>query len=773
MTIRITNFTGNQFNTDCGIVREYSFIELAKQFCKPIAGPKHIGYFVRGELDPIERKDDNLSYSELLIIDGDSSLDDVKSAPKAEDIHNALVKMNLRHFLYTSHSHNPKENIHKYRIAIHCVLPERKFLKPTALKIIYDLNAVGIPIKYVKEMGTWSQPWFIPSRQDINDGMFEFYYHGDECYDDGRQTFQYEAVKSIEIPETVECNGTQYDTQLDSSTWDNKILKMYDAGTFHSEIRDLLYGFIKDGMTSPMAFKIVKGILDGVPENKRNKSWHREVDEDYKEVKRSLEGVLQKFGVNDTEEKVIRVLESPLPTDVVKDIDWPPGLMGDLARSIHSYSYHQYKLVSIITALALVAGISGRKFNVSGTGLNIYITLLMRTGAGKNVIQQYISEFLSRNILSLNRNFLGPKRFTSPKAMLDILSENPSIVSIQTEAGLMFKSSAGDQQGILRTMLDLYSSSGQNQYSGSEAYSSKDSSIPVLRSPALTIVNEATPQTFEDELIARGSIESGELARMHIFKYDVPKPYRNKEGGVMKLNSKLEAHMNKLMAYCNNQKAVGEGSDPRAKDIPFPDDIFTNFSNACVDAENELTGEDNLKVAMLTRAPVKVLKTAGLLAVMDNQIITEKHWNWALELFHYEFSMLSALIGGTSSAGSDVDDIIDAVLIPTIVKLLNNEYKHANKQLNNKFRKLGIFTYSILYAATKGKKIFGKVSQHGKPGLIRCLEQMESLGYLERVSKIRMQQISLKNFDYSQGYEITTSFAIYWKTLNTRKNINV
>jgi hypothetical protein len=322
-------------------------------------------------------------------------------------------------------------------------------------------------------------------------------------------------------------------------------------------------------------------------------------------------------------------------------------------------------------------------------------------------------------------------------------------------------------------MLDLYSSSGKNQYSGAEAYSSKDASIQALRAPALTIVNEATPKTFEDELVNRGSVESGELARMHIFKYDVPKPYRNPNGGKMVLSKRLDSHMNKLMSHCNNQKASGEGSDPRAMDIPFPVDLFDAFSRACVDCENKFVNEDSLKLAMITRAPIKVLKVAGLLAVMDNQVITDEHWAWALKLFHYEFSMMQALVGVTRSSANELDSAIDNTMIPCIVKLLNNEYDSSIRRVNENLRKLGIFTMSAINNIVKAKKDISDLSTSGKSGVVRCLDHMVMLGYLERVSKERMQQISLKNKDYSAGYEITRNFAIYWKNINTRKTLKI
>lgn len=768
MAIKTTNFVGNQFNTENGIVREYSFLDLAKQFSRPIQGVKHLGYFVRGELDPVDRADDNLKYSELLVIDGDATLEDEYSCVPPEDVHNALVDMNIRHFIYTSHSHDPEKKKHKFRAIIHCILPEKKYLKPTAEKIIYDLNLKGIPIKYVKEMGTWSQPWFIPSRDDIDDGKFEFFYHGDESYDDSRQTAKYKAVKESGIPEHVIIGDKKYNTQSDSSSFDEKVHEMLTKGTFHNGVRDILYALVKDGSTDSMAFNIVKGILRSVPVGNRNDSWEREVAHEYAEVARSLEGVRARLGVAENEDEK---LNSPLPEGVISDISWPPGLMGELARSVYDYSHHQYKLVSIITAMALVAGICGRKYNVSRTGLNVYITLLMRTGAGKNVIQQYITEFLTKDILSLNRCYLGPKRFTSPKAILDYLADKPSMVSVQTEAGLMFKSSAGDQHGILRTMLDLYSSSGANAYSGAEAYSNSDNSLPVLRAPALTIVNEATPETFESEMITRGSIESGELARMHIFRFDAPKPYANENGGKMIISDKLEKRMNDIMAKCKGQKCTGEGSDPNVIDIDYPQDIYREFSNNCVDEENRLRGEDGLKVAMLTRAPIKVLKTAGLLAVLDNEVITEEHWEWALELYHYEFSLLSGLMKG--GAGGDVDLIIESVLMPAAVKIVKGEYKDKKKRVNNYLMSEKIFTLSSMNQAVKNNKRLKEIGSKFKPGLLVALDHMVQLEMLEEIHEDQVKHYARSSHTISKGYRITRSFIATWNDSLADLNVKI
>jgi len=175
--ILIAMASGNQMNIRMK-AGEMSFREFG-QFCsRPQKGSKHEAYFTRGvpELeseyesgsgkvyyDGRFRHDSSIKKADFLIIDADNS----ECSPVFA--HEQLKKMIVTHFIYTTHSHAKDAN--NFRCVIPCNVGSKDGMSTTAKAIIEDMEG----IKYVKEMGTWSQAWFLPTRDDPDDGLFEHY----------------------------------------------------------------------------------------------------------------------------------------------------------------------------------------------------------------------------------------------------------------------------------------------------------------------------------------------------------------------------------------------------------------------------------------------------------------------------------------------------------------------------------------------------------------------------------------------------------------------
>src|SRR6185437_14748582 len=62
---------------------------------------------------------------------------------------------------------------------------------------------------------------------------------------------------------------------------------------------------------------------------------------------------------------------------------WPPGLLGQIAQFIYKASDYPCYEIALAGAIGLMAGICGRTYNVSRTGLNLYVVFLAVTGTGK------------------------------------------------------------------------------------------------------------------------------------------------------------------------------------------------------------------------------------------------------------------------------------------------------------------------------------------------------------------------------------------------------
>jgi hypothetical protein len=76
----------------------------------------------------------------------------------------------------------------------------------------------------------------------------------------------------------------------------------------------------------------------------------------------------------------------PLQRHKATQYDRPPGLLGELATFIYAQAPRPVAEIALAGAVALMAGICGRSYNVSGMGLNQYVMLIADTGTGKEAI---------------------------------------------------------------------------------------------------------------------------------------------------------------------------------------------------------------------------------------------------------------------------------------------------------------------------------------------------------------------------------------------------
>lgn len=149
------------------------FIEKLKY---PEIGDKDGSYFTR----TTGTKRDDLSLSDtayLLILDGDSSINKdgqvVRGAPHPQEVHEVLKRLDLTHFIYTSHS-NDIDN-YRYRVVLPCVYTKDE-LSCLINYLINKLYEYGVMLANVQENSVWSQPWYFPRVQDeAREQLFEFY----------------------------------------------------------------------------------------------------------------------------------------------------------------------------------------------------------------------------------------------------------------------------------------------------------------------------------------------------------------------------------------------------------------------------------------------------------------------------------------------------------------------------------------------------------------------------------------------------------------------
>lgn len=490
---------------------------------------------------------------------------------------------------------------------------------------------------------------------------------------------------------------------------------------------------------------VCQGLISSCPDEDRR----RKASADLEAMLRATYRKIEEEQVEDIDPDSITFSQG-----VKLDLQWPPGLLGELAQAANEFFVIPNRTAATVTALSLVAGIVGRRYNINSGGLNLYSTVMMPTGAGKDSIRKFCQRVLmDKALLGTNGlSFLGPQNFTGPKALLSELQSRPSMLCVMTEAGLLYKTDSGDKQGLTRVILQAYTSSGQYEIIEQERYSSQQDSIGIIHAPALTILNEATPVTLLNELKHRESINTGELPRMWIFMLNGATPYPNPVPHQLNMPNQLADHLKVLL---NNCYSIQNNAIPEVINVPVPSG-YRDFAHECIDIKNRLMEETPNHAIMYTRAAHKVLKTAAVLATLDNPThpqISALHWTWARHFFDYEMHNIEPIIGNTSDIAAALEK--GAVVI---AKLLRGEYTGKNKHIKPELRNRGIFTESPFKQAVAGLpaiRDLGTSARYGSPksGARVLLEYMLAEGYLRKA-----QTYARSN---SRAYQVTPQFKDY------------
>lgn len=313
--------------------------------------------------------------------------------------------------------------------------------------------------------------------------------------------------------------------------------------------------------------------------------------------------------------------------------EWPSGLLGEIAKYFYHSSPRPIKEIAITGAIGYMAGIGGRAYNISGTGLNQYILLLAGTGTGKESIASGISR-LSSNIqpnCPTVIEYIGPSDFSSGSALIKQMVRQPSIVSVVGEFGLRLakmeniRCSTSDIQ-LKAELLDLYGKSGQGEVKRPLVYSDKANNTAAISSPSLTVLGESVPETFYGN-ITEEMILQGFIPRFLVIEYTGKVPDFN-ENRQMQPPNQLRSDLMQFVATATHLNSQNVAYDIKSK--PQAEAALKEFGRYCTAKVN--TNKEDASKQLWNRAHLKLLKLSGLLAVGDNPKapeITLSNVNWS------------------------------------------------------------------------------------------------------------------------------------------------
>lgn len=338
----------------------------------------------------------------------------------------------------------------------------------------------------------------------------------------------------------------------------------------------------------------------------------------------------------------------------VDGLEWPPGLVGAIAGFIYRSAPRPVKEVAIVAALGLMAGITGKAYNVGQTGLNLYIILIARSAIGKEAMHSGIGHILRSPCGHVVSPFVNFNDFASGPALVKGMEGFPSFVNVSGEWGRKLQRMAEDKrdgpmQQLRTAMTNLYQKSGAASVVGGLTYSNKEQNVQSTNAIAYSMIGETTPGTFYDALTDT-MMEDGFLSRFNIVEYLGDRPPEN-ENQLLQVPQDISDTLSGIASHCASvamsPNVIQVKMDPQAEAM------LKEFNIMC-DEEIRKAGSDESQRQMWNRAHLKAIRVSGVLAASDNHInpvITPQHAHWSIELIKKDvYSMRAKILGGDIGA---------------------------------------------------------------------------------------------------------------------------
>ncbi len=423
-------------------------------------------------------------------------------------------------------------------------------------------------------------------------------------------------------------------------------------------------------------------------------------------------------------------IDAPLPdlsktnmsySEYALDVDFeniPKGLIKELARFIYAQSPRPVKAISTITALALMAGICGRSYNISGTGLNNYFVLLAPTGIGKEGISKGINKLINTIIPQqpLAKTFVGLGELVSGISLLRYLSEETQCcLTVQGEFGMTMQRMTGrnatpNMLQLRKIILDLYGKSGNGEIMRSTVYADKQKNISEIKAPNFTMLAESTPSTFFDAL-SDGLVDEGLISRFNIVECTAKRPPLNKHHNKIEVPTDLKDYFLNLASNCLTLNATDQVIDIEM--THEAEEIFNDFDKFCDDEINNSPEESYRQ--LWNRGHLKSLKIASLFAIGVNiykPVISKEQAIYAIKFVR---DSIQQMYNRYSNLEIGVDSVsfekrtLDLTYVVGYILINSKTTNFGNEEMKKDY----VIPYKLLQAKCASRKSFKSLEKGG------------------------------------------------------------
>jgi hypothetical protein len=418
---------------------------------------------------------------------------------------------------------------------------------------------------------------------------------------------------------------------------------------------------------------------------------------------------------------------------------FPPGLVGEVAQFIYDAAPRPVPEIALAGAIGFLAGILGRSYNVSGTGLNQYVLLLAPTGSGKEAIANGTDKLIEavKSQVPSASEFVGPGELVSSAGLIKWLAAKPAVYTIVGEFGLKLAEMSSAKanphlSSLKRVLLDLYHKSGMGNVLQPMAYSDKEKNTQQIYSPALTLIGESTPERFY-EVLDEAMVSEGLLPRFTIIEYLGKRPPR------IDLVERLGSLIAQSLTLAHNRQVHHVAMTDGAHGI-F--DAFDKWCDRCMNDDNT----NEVVRQLWNRAHLKAMKLAALIAVGINYInpmIDENCAQWATDQIASQTSKLIAKFrAGDIGDGAGNESRQVREVIKTIATYLNEPFeRYAQYGGTQAMHAAGIIRYDHIQRRLVSMAMFRQDRIGGTNAIKRAIDLLLTADELREVPRVQMTEL--------------------------------
>lgn len=456
-------------------------------------------------------------------------------------------------------------------------------------------------------------------------------------------------------------------------------------------------------------------------------------------LKPAAQGADLNHGKALAEQLLNRPLEAPVaPTRT--DLDLPPGLVGEIARYIYESAPRPMREVAIAGALAVMAGVCGRQFNVSsGVGLNLYITMLAESGMGKEGAKNGADRlFYSLAMTHPGASvFLGPRAVSGQALEKAVAEHNPCFVTFVGEIGVRLQAMLAKRNGdpmMKAAWLGLYTAAVRGGRHQGAFHSKKEDRTNDVVFPAVTIFGESTQAEYY-RAISGSNFEDGFIPRFLTISCSETEIKKLNPNRGVPPSEALAARFGALVQYAIDLQVrdqyieVGFGSGITAESV---DAHYMAIASALPGGPVRTSW---------TRAPMQMFKVAALLAVGRNHLnptIQAEDMEWASRLVEASINEV-AHRESTGDLGGD-----EGKKVPIVEELARKYISMTDKQKRNRkvpvylLARPEIIPYAYFYHCLRDKAEFAGSPRGLEAAVKTALQSAVEVGSLQRLTETQI-----------------------------------